>query len=75
MFSLVSALCSSQPWFVREHGRLLGAPVLGGLGEGDPTTIGPLWEAALLLLRTDQVPPSPSADAIRIYMHSGVVAS
>ena len=55
LFSLVVAVCVSLPSFVSGHPQLLCPLVLGALGEADPLPMGPLWEAAILLLSVLEV--------------------
>ena len=55
MFSLVVVLCRHVPSFVCSCSKLFCPLVLGGLGEGEPVVVGPLWEAVLLVVTTVEV--------------------
>ena len=55
VFSLVVAICVHLPFFVSGHPQVLCPLVLGALGEADPLPMGPLWEAAILLLSALEV--------------------
>ncbi len=48
-------LCQRDPAHVQSKGKLYCTAVLGALGESDPTVVGPLWEAAIMLVAKTEV--------------------
>jgi hypothetical protein len=54
-FSIVPVLCQRDPGFVQSKGKLFSTTVLGSLAESDPTVVGPLWEAAIMIVAKTEV--------------------
>lgn len=52
---MVVTLCKHCGAFVSGHARLFCGVVLGSLGEKEPVVVGPLWEAALLVVDINHV--------------------
>ncbi len=55
VFSLVPVLCQCQPEYFTSKGKLYCSTVLGSLGESEPIVVGPLWEAALMIVAKTEV--------------------
>ena len=55
MFGLVPVVCLRDPDFVEAKGKLYSTSVLGSLGETEPTVVGKLWEAAIMIVSKTEV--------------------
>ena len=58
MYGLITTLCEQLPFFIIERAKLFCTTSLGSLSESDPVVVGPLWEAALMVI-----------GRIRVYMY------
>ena len=52
---LVPVVCLRDPDFVEAKGKLYSTSVLGSLGETEPTVVGKLWEAAIMIVSKTEV--------------------
>ena len=66
---MVVTLCKHCGAFVTSHARLFCGVVLGSLGEKEPVVVGPLWEAALLLVDLNHVRSSMCLLCMYIYTY------
>ena len=57
-------MCDKLPDFVQQKGKLFSSAVLGSLGEKDPLVVGPVWEAALMIIAKTEVGGATGADLI-----------
>jgi len=55
LYSVVPVLCLKVPELVQGKARLFCSSVLGSLGERDPIVVGPVWEAALMIVAKTEV--------------------
>ena len=61
---MVGSLCKHSADFITSHARQFSTLVLCSLGEKDPGVVGPLWEAALLVINLIQVRGSATVECI-----------
>ena len=49
-YGVITTLCEQLPFFIKERPKLFCTTALGSLSESDPIVVGPLWEAALMVI-------------------------
>lgn len=70
IFTVVATLCKQAPDFIRCRAKQFCSLVLSSLGESEPVVVGPLWEAALLVVTGNEVRPTSTYVHMYIHVHA-----